>query len=122
MGTEFPNGPPRFAHRFRRRALSGTGQPLPLRGKPLDLRPELLETFLPHQFLKVTALAEIRVKFLRDQAAQHVEAIVAFAASVALCFQKLLGSQRPRFPFLPLSDHRLASIPKAPDLGAQRVA
>ena len=39
---------------------------LSLLGKPLDLRPQLLETFLPHQFLKVTAGAEIRVQLSSD--------------------------------------------------------
>jgi hypothetical protein len=43
-----------------------TGRPLSLLGKPFDLRPQFLEAFLPHQFLKLTASAEIRMQFLRD--------------------------------------------------------
>ena len=63
-----------------------------LPGKALDLRPQFLEAFLPHQFLKLTASAEFGVKFLRDQSAQRVETILTAGMPVALCFQKLLGS------------------------------
>ena len=90
-------------------------------GKPLDLRPQFLEAFLPHQFLKLTAIAEIGVQFLRDQSAQRVEAILTAGMPVAFCFQKLLGSQSPRLPLLALGDHRLASVLEPLDPGSQRV-
>ena len=94
---------------------------LSLPGNPLDFRPELLEAFLPHQFLGLAAGAEIRMQFLRDQSAQCVEAILTAGMPVAFRFQKLLGSQSPRLPLLALGDHRLASVLEPLDPGSQRV-
>ena len=98
-----------------------TGRLLSLFGKLARSRPQFLEALLPHQFLKLTASAEVRMQFLRDQAAQRVEASLTAGMPVALCFQKPLSTQRPRPPFLSLGDHRLASILEPLDPGSQRV-
>ena len=94
MGTQFPNRSPQSAQTFHRLAPVRSHWPttISLPGKALDLRPQFLEAFLPHQFLKLTASAEFGVKFLRDQSAQRVETILTAGMPVALCFQKLLGS------------------------------
>jgi hypothetical protein len=64
-----------------------------LLSKPFDFRPELLEAFLPHQFLKLATIASIRVQFLDDDPAQCIEAILAAALSCS-CFRRHIGGSR----------------------------
>ena len=90
-------------------------------GQPFDLRPQLLEAFLPHQFLKLATIASIRVQFLDDDPAQCIKAILTAGLPVAFRCHLLLGRECPRLPVLALVNHRLASVLKALDRRPQRV-